>query len=578
MMELDFLFVKYGSTTIDVPLGAGKITSIADVKSFLLEQLEVDPDSIKLISGGKVLESATLLSALGSRKVTMMASKKAQLAAAAAASALPRHQQVRVKNDLDAAAGAGGATYDSMPSLELSRDSRFGDIQTLPGLPFQERAREILCSLANDAGVVAVMKKRDWRVGALCELFPEGEVGVSDVCILGLNENKGQRILLRIRTDDLSGFRNMATITKTLCHELSHNVHGDHDAQFYSLMRQVEAEVVALDWRKSSGKTVSGSMSSSSSAQYAGAGVSSSASRVTAAPAPSPRGHILGDTDRQSTGSAVFEFVPTNSLAAIAAMRRRDAEEITIERGCGCACDSPRSRSASRAASASASASGAEALQAMPYCAEIQTQTEEMQVEVEVQEPVAPTPAAELAHQSAPDATPAPLHVSESATADAAAAAAAAAWLRYYQGVSAVSERVDEAIALSFSFESSTASAEKLLELHASLLNLLRDQVEVRFMAPAQVFESVSLLAKIVKNAHDPAKSAIDTSKSKLFQRVICRRPDVRELCLQVLAVAGFTQATSSSVLTWTRADLVALKLVEDVLDTALEIMQPLCS
>ncbi len=78
------------------------------------------------------------------------------------------------------------------------------------------------------------------------------------MCILGLNENKGARILLRIRTDDLTGFRNLSTITKTLCHELAHNVHGDHDASFYTLMRQVEAEVVALNWRQSKGQTVSG--------------------------------------------------------------------------------------------------------------------------------------------------------------------------------------------------------------------------------------------------------------------------------------------------------------------------------
>ncbi len=32
-----------------------------------------------------------------------------------------------------------------------------------------------------------------------------GKVGISPVCILGLNVNKGQEILLRLRTDDLKG-------------------------------------------------------------------------------------------------------------------------------------------------------------------------------------------------------------------------------------------------------------------------------------------------------------------------------------------------------------------------------------
>ena len=42
-------------------------------------------------------------------------------------------------------------------------------------------------------------------MGALCELYPEGQVGVSDVCVMGLNQNSGQKILLRLRTDDLQG-------------------------------------------------------------------------------------------------------------------------------------------------------------------------------------------------------------------------------------------------------------------------------------------------------------------------------------------------------------------------------------
>ena len=75
------------------------------------------------------------------------------------------------------------------------------------------------------------MAKHKWSVGSLSELYPEGYVGVSDVCILGLNENAGQRILLRIRTDDLKGFRKILTIRKTLYHELAHNVYGEHGSQ-----------------------------------------------------------------------------------------------------------------------------------------------------------------------------------------------------------------------------------------------------------------------------------------------------------------------------------------------------------
>lgn len=59
--------------------------------------------------------------------------------------------------------------------------------------------------LAADAGIVGVMRRHRWRVPLLSELPPEGYVGVSPVCILGLNHNRGEHIQLRLRTDDLRG-------------------------------------------------------------------------------------------------------------------------------------------------------------------------------------------------------------------------------------------------------------------------------------------------------------------------------------------------------------------------------------
>lgn len=49
-------------------------------------------------------------------------------------------------------------------------------------------------------------------------------MGVSQVCILGYNRNKGQEISLRLRTDDYAGFRKYLAIRNTLVHELTHNV------------------------------------------------------------------------------------------------------------------------------------------------------------------------------------------------------------------------------------------------------------------------------------------------------------------------------------------------------------------
>jgi hypothetical protein len=84
-------------------------------------------------------------------------------------------------------------------------------------------------------------------------MYPDGKVGVDPVCVLGLNQNKGQKILLRLRTDDLKGFRKYLTIKKVLFHELSHNVFSEHDNDFYQLMRQVEKECQELDWTNTRG-------------------------------------------------------------------------------------------------------------------------------------------------------------------------------------------------------------------------------------------------------------------------------------------------------------------------------------
>ena len=61
----------------------------------------------------------------------------------------------------------------------------------------------------------------------LAELEADGKVGVSEVCVLGLNVNKGEEIKLRLRTDDRQGFRNYADILKVLHHELAHCVHSE---------------------------------------------------------------------------------------------------------------------------------------------------------------------------------------------------------------------------------------------------------------------------------------------------------------------------------------------------------------
>jgi len=184
----------------------------------------------------------------------------------------------------------------------------FGSIETLPNLPHETQARQMLETLVTEPGILACMAKHEWNVGCLAELYPDGKVGESPVCVMGLNQNKGQKILLRLRTDDLQGFRKPLSIRKVLYHELSHNVHSEHDDQFFQLMRQIERECQALDWTNGAGITTNDDqdmVSYTAGAFHLG-------------------GHISNDT------------MSVRELAAEAAERRMTAEEKEIELHCGC--------------------------------------------------------------------------------------------------------------------------------------------------------------------------------------------------------------------------------------------------
>ncbi len=67
-----------------------------------------------------------------------------------------------------------------------------------PGLqPAPSNALKLLHRLAADKGIIGVMAKHRYTVGALTEMPPTGKVGVSPVCILGVNINSGATIYLQ---------------------------------------------------------------------------------------------------------------------------------------------------------------------------------------------------------------------------------------------------------------------------------------------------------------------------------------------------------------------------------------------
>ena len=125
-------------------------------------------------------------------------------------------------------------------------DHSFGHRST-EKTPHAFKAMELLEKLATDPGIIAIMKERELVVGTLGEMDPIDDRIMQNAeshggRLLGYNTNRGLRIDLKLRTDDLSGFLPYPEIVSTLIHELSHNWVGDHNLLFWTNYAQMKAE------------------------------------------------------------------------------------------------------------------------------------------------------------------------------------------------------------------------------------------------------------------------------------------------------------------------------------------------
>ena len=339
------VIVSFRGAKVDVPLVDG--TTVVDIKNRVIQQsnrqdnASLQSHEMKLLYKGKALvdDGANALTILtgnhtkatkGQYKMVAMGMSSAEIQHTQ--QRFQEHQSTapRIRDDLTSAGRAETARRQHLGRSMMAKANRssrgstayngFGRIETL-NLPHRNEAERILKKLASDPGVLACMAKHGWHVGTLAEMYPEGKVGESAVCIMGLNENKGQRILLRLRTDDLNGFRKELSIRKVLYHELAHNVHSEHNQDFFVLMRQIEKECTEMDWTN-------------------GEGISS-LNNETAAFLPSYEGgtYRLGGGNQTNSGAASGgkkQNLSTRELASRAAMMRLTAEEEEIEQNCGC--------------------------------------------------------------------------------------------------------------------------------------------------------------------------------------------------------------------------------------------------
>ncbi|KAJ9618448.1 hypothetical protein H2203_009045 [Taxawa tesnikishii (nom. ined.)] len=230
--------------------------TITDLSTTIAADLSVPPENQKFLIAPKTgllrppFKDPTLaLSSLTSKKITLMGSttqevtdiataiSSIQSRQAARTAALRQGRKVQANRSVDWKKASEEATYT------------FATIKPLPYLPDPAKSLRFLERLAADPGIKASMRKHKFSVGMLTEMNP-AEHTTHESRTLGLNRNRGEVIELRLWTDDFQGYRDYRVIRKTLCHELAHNVWGEHDRNFWNLCREIEGEVEKGDWTR----------------------------------------------------------------------------------------------------------------------------------------------------------------------------------------------------------------------------------------------------------------------------------------------------------------------------------------
>eukprot|EP00429_Kryptoperidinium_foliaceum_P066174 CAMPEP_0176063824 /NCGR_PEP_ID=MMETSP0120_2-20121206/31833_1 /TAXON_ID=160619 /ORGANISM="Kryptoperidinium foliaceum, Strain CCMP 1326" /LENGTH=659 /DNA_ID=CAMNT_0017397399 /DNA_START=53 /DNA_END=2032 /DNA_ORIENTATION=+ len=250
-----FVSLQYKGSSYDVPVqGEDPIATIFD---FAQEALDFPRETCKLIHRGKMLRpdhdeltvcaaglqpgSKLMLVASSSRDVDFVRSSRADPLVKGFAEE-ERDEIARKKRARAAAVSAWGTKQDQ----EYRFNSIKAEFKYSEPPPFE--AEKLLQRLATDPGIIDIMKSRRFQVGILTEMSPleaqerMAKRGTPNMDLLGYNQNAGEMIVLRLRTDSLKGFRPYHDLINTLIHELTHNVWGPHDQNFWQLYGELKAQ------------------------------------------------------------------------------------------------------------------------------------------------------------------------------------------------------------------------------------------------------------------------------------------------------------------------------------------------
>jgi len=280
--DVFFVSLHYKGSAYDVPVMAGEPAS--QIFDFVQEALDFPRESSRLIHKGRLLRPEDPLLTEGksgltaAAKIMLVASSARDVAVVQSSRADPlvkgfeeeeRDDRLRRKRAKAAGASAWGTKQDS--------EYRFGSIKAefKYNTPTPFDAEKFLQKLATDPGIIDIMKTRQFKVHVLTEMSPDEskermeKKGTPNMDLLGYNQNYGEKIVLKLRTDNCKGFRPYHDVMNTLLHELTHNVWGPHDHNFWKLFGEIKAQYMRFhSFWSHGGKSASGE--TGSGGQFAG--------------------------------------------------------------------------------------------------------------------------------------------------------------------------------------------------------------------------------------------------------------------------------------------------------------------
>ena len=255
--------VKFKDRTFNIEIDFSRC--VDDLFEYLSQVVDIDGQNCRLILGGRVFLPMTASSVADSSTrlaeivkpngvAMLLASSPDELAKIFSFKPDPllknidaeiRDHENRLRKTIE--------LRDENPwglAAEQDEEYRFDrfEVQFKRNVPPPFDAEKLLKKLATDPAIVQIMRTRRFKVGTLCELDPldadieQAQKGEGEKCLLGWNRNFGQRIALRLRTDDFKSFRSYDSIITTLVHELVHNVYGEHDDSFWRLFNELHDE------------------------------------------------------------------------------------------------------------------------------------------------------------------------------------------------------------------------------------------------------------------------------------------------------------------------------------------------